>query len=171
MKFIFVSCFLSLTLINVHSQTSTNSVDEKTFLLGNFHLESDVTLPNAFIKYVTYGSLNIEKSNGILLPSFFTSDYRGYNAVIGSGNALDTTKYFLILSELFANGHSSSPSNTPAPFNGPLFPFVSIRDNVNATYALVTKQFQLRKLKSVIGFSMGAEQAECADCATGYLVA
>ena len=159
MKFIFVSCFLFSALINAHSQPSTNLADEKTFLLGNFHLESGVTLPNAFIKYVTYGSLNKEKSNAILLPSFFTSDYRGYNAVIGSGKALDTTKYFLILSELFANGHSSSPSNTPAPFNGPLFPFVSIRDNVNATYALVTKQFQLRKLKSVIGFSMGAEQA------------
>src|SRR3954463_16187964 len=103
MKVIFIFCFFSiLVFINAHSQPSTNSAEEKTFLLGDFHLESGVTLPNAYIKFVTYGSLNKEKSNGILLPSFFTSDYRGYNAIIGDRKALDTTKYFLILSELFA---------------------------------------------------------------------
>src|SRR3954471_22189569 len=126
MKLIFIFCFFYLFFIKAPGQPSTNSAKEKTFLLGDFLLESGITLPNAYIKYVTYGSPNKQKSNAILLPSFFTSDYRGYNAIIGSGKALDTAKYFLILSELFANGHSSSPSNTPAPYNGPLFPFVSI---------------------------------------------
>ncbi len=159
MKSIFVFLLLVCAGINIYSQTSPNDLKEKTFQLGDFRLENGVVLPKAFIKYVTYGSLNRDKSNAILLPSWYSSDYNGYNFLIGTGKALDTTKYFLILSELFANGHSSSPSNTPPPFNGPLFPITSIRDNVKATYELITKQFELTQLKAVIGYSMGAQQA------------
>jgi homoserine O-acetyltransferase len=60
---------------------------------------------------------------------------------------------------MFQNGLSSSPSNTEPPFNGPNFPLISIRDNVNAGYKLVTEIFKVKKIKGVIGFSMGAQQA------------
>ena len=159
MKSICSISFLFLSLIKTFSQTSTETLMDKTFWLGDFRLESGALLPKAYIKYVTYGSLNKDKNNAILLPSWYSADYNGYNFLIGTGKALDTTKYFLILSELFANGHSSSPSNTPPPFNGPLFPMISIRDNVKATYELITKQFELIRLKAVIGYSMGAQQA------------
>ena len=159
MKSIFSFSFLFLSFISTLSQTSTNTTIEKTFWLGDFRLESGTILPKAYIMYVTYGSLNKDKNNAILLPSWYSADYNGYNFMIGTGKALDTTKYFLILSELFANGHSSSPSNTPTPFNGPPFPMTSIRDNVKATYELITKQFALNRLKAVIGYSMGAQQA------------
>ena len=60
---------------------------------------------------------------------------------------------------MFQNGLSSSPSNTPAPYNGPNFPLISIRDNVKAGYKLLTEEFGVKKIKSVVGFSMGAQQA------------
>src|ERR687884_163005 len=66
---------------------------------------------------------------------------------------------FLVLTELFGNGRSSSPSNTPEPFHGPRFPVTTIRDNVDAVHRLLTQELHVNHLRAVIGFSMGAEQA------------
>ena len=79
--------------------------------------------------------------------------------LIGPGKALDPTRQFLITSELFGNGRSSSPSNTPEPFHGPRFPVTTIRDNVEAVHQLLTQELGVRHLEAVIGFSMGAQQA------------
>src|SRR5947209_18944942 len=85
--------------------------------------------------------------------------YRGYEWLIGPGKALDPTKLFLVMTELFGNGHSSSPSNTPEPFHGPRFPVMTIRDNVDAVHRLLTEDLKITHVRAVIGFSMGAEQA------------
>jgi homoserine O-acetyltransferase/O-succinyltransferase len=139
------------------AQAGPEGLVEKTFQLGDFRLESGQVLPNAYIKYTTHGKLNRKKNNAVVLPSSFGSASQEYNFLIG--NALDSTRYFLILPQLFANGHSSSPSNTPPPFDGPRFPTVSIQDNVRASHELVTKQFGLTSIRAVVGFSMGAQQA------------
>jgi len=60
---------------------------------------------------------------------------------------------------MFANGFSSSPSNTPPPFDGANFPPIAIRDNVEACHRLLTRELGVRHLRAVVGFSMGAEQA------------
>ncbi|MCI0529638.1 MAG: alpha/beta fold hydrolase, partial [Nitrospira sp.] len=133
--------------------------DHRIFNLGDFPLESGITLPDAKLSYVTHGTLNAEKSNAILVPSFYSGDHHIYDFLIGPGKALDPVKYFIIVTDMFASGHSSSPSNTPPPFNGPNFPEISIRDNVKATYRLVTEQFRISHLKAVAGGSMGAQQA------------
>ena len=72
---------------------------------------------------------------------------------------MDPDKYFIVATDMFQNGLSSSPSNTPPPFDGPHFPAISIRDNVTAGYRLLTEEFGLTHIKAVIGFSMGAQQA------------
>jgi homoserine O-acetyltransferase len=135
------------------------ALDPKVFNLGAFRLENGKTLPDAKLVYATLGKLNADKSNAILLPSHYSADHKGYNYLIGADKVLNPEKYFLILTNMFANGVSSSPSNTPAPFSGPDFPEISIRDNVNATHELVTKHFGIDKLVAVIGFSMGGQQA------------
>ena len=71
----------------------------------------------------------------------------------------DPARDFLILTELFGNGRSSSPSNTPEPFHGPRFPVTTIRDNVEIVHRLLTQELQVNHLRAVVGFSMGAEQA------------
>src|SRR5262249_15577 len=98
-------------------------------------------------------------NNAVLLPSHYMADMHGYAWLIGPGKALDPTKLFLITSELFGNGRSSSPSNTPEPLHGPRFPVVTIRDNVEAVHRLLTEELRVRHLRAVIGFSMGAQQA------------
>src|SRR5882724_1470574 len=129
------------------------------FVIANFRTESGVTLPQARVVYGTYGHLNAARDNVVLLPSHYMADCHGYEWLIGPGRALDTAKLYLVATELFGNGHSSSPSNTPEPFHGPRFPVTTIRDNVEAVHSLLTKDLKITHLRAVIGFSMGAQQA------------
>ena len=129
------------------------------FVIENFRTEGGVTLPTARIEYGTYGHLNAAKDNAVLLPSHYMADYHGYEWLIGPGHVLDTSKLFLVTTELFGNGHSSSPSNTPEPYHGPRFPVMTIRDNVEAVHRLLTEELKVTHLRAIIGFSMGAQQA------------
>ena len=129
------------------------------FTIPNFRTESGATLPQARVVYGTYGHLNAAHDNAILLPSHYMADRHGYEWLMGPGKALDTTKVFLVTSELFGNGHSSSPSNTPEPFHGPRFPVMTIRDNVAAVHQLLVNELKITHLRAIIGFSMGAQQA------------
>ena len=129
------------------------------FTIKDFKTEGGVVLPEARIVYGTYGELNAAGDNAMLLPSHYMADMHGYDWLIGPGKALDPKKWFLVTSELFGNGRSSSPSNTPEPFHGPRFPAMTIRDNVEAVHRLLTEQLHVHHLRAVIGFSMGAQQA------------
>ncbi|WP_295652098.1 alpha/beta fold hydrolase [uncultured Mucilaginibacter sp.] len=129
------------------------------FIIKNFKNEAGITLPEAHIIYGTYGHLNAAHDNAILCPSHYMADHHGYEWLIGPGRALDTAKYFIVCTELFGNGHSSSPSNTPEPFHGPRFPIMNIRDNVEAVHQLLLEDLKITHLKAIIGFSMGAQQA------------
>jgi homoserine O-acetyltransferase len=132
---------------------------EHELVIKNFHTESGSVLPEARLVYGTIGKLNAARDNAILLPSYFDADINGYATFIGHDKALDPSKFFLVITELFGTGRSSSPSNTPSPFDGPRFPVMAIRDNVNATHQLLTKELHINHLRAVIGFSMGAQQA------------
>jgi homoserine O-acetyltransferase len=133
--------------------------ERKAFTLSNFKLENGAVLPKAVVMYATYGKLNAARDNVILLPSHYMADSHGYEWLIGPGKALDPNKYFLVATELFGNGKSSSPSNTPEPFHGPRFPVTTIRDNVEAVHRLLGDEIGVHHLRAVIGFSMGGEQA------------
>ncbi len=129
------------------------------FVLTNFRTESGVTLPSARVVYGTYGHLNAARNNVVLLPSHYMANHHGYEWLIGPGLALDTAQLFLVATELFGNGASSSPSNTPEPLHGPRFPVTTIRDNVEAVHRLLLDDLHVTHLRAVIGFSMGAQQA------------
>jgi homoserine O-acetyltransferase len=60
---------------------------------------------------------------------------------------------------MFANGLSSSPSNTPAPYDRGRFPAITIQDNVRAQHRLLTEKFDVKRIQLAIGGSMGAFQA------------
>jgi homoserine O-acetyltransferase len=136
-----------------------NAAERHEFVIANFHTESGVTLPEARVVYGTYGHLNAAKDNVVLLPSHYMANLHGYEWLIGADKALDPSRLFLVTTELFGNGSSSSPSNTPEPFHGPRFPVTTIRDNVEAVHRLLTEQLKVTHLRAVVGFSMGAQQA------------
>src|SRR5258706_1096135 len=133
--------------------------EQHEFIIPNFKTEGGVTLPKAVLVYGTYGRLNAEKNNAVLLPSHYMANFHGYEWLIGPGRALDPSKLFLVATELFGNGQSSSPSNTPEPFHGPRFPVMTIRDNVEAVHRLLAEELKVPHVRAVIGFSMGAQQA------------
>ena len=133
--------------------------EHQVFELGDFQLESGEILPSAFLSYVTHGNLNEEKNNLVLVPSAYLGDHHGFDFLIQANKALSPDRYFIVATDMFQNGYSSSPSNTPIPFNGPNFPTVEIRDNVAAQYRLLTEVFGVSEAAAIVGFSMGAQQA------------
>src|SRR3979409_1528059 len=129
------------------------------FVIERFRTESGVTLPQARVVYGTYGHLNAARDNAVLLPSHYMADHHGYEWLIGPGRVFDPARDFPVATELFGNGHSSSPSNTAEPFHGPRFPVMTIRDNVDAVHRLLVDELHVTHLRAIVGFSMGAEQA------------
>jgi homoserine O-acetyltransferase/O-succinyltransferase len=155
-----------LQTVVVHRGFAQETVESKPdqgerheFVIANFKTESGVVLPQARVVYGTYGKLNAAKDNVVLLPSHYMADFHGYEWLIGSDKALDPAKLFLVATELFGNGNSSSPSNTSEPFHGPRFPVTTIRDNVEAVHRLLIDELKIAHLRAIVGFSMGAEQA------------
>ncbi len=148
-----------VSLCGFGSSSLLSDGDNKIFELGDVLFESGVTLPNARLSYVTQGTLNSSKTNAVLLPSWYSGNHHGYEFLIGPEKALDPAEDFIVSTDMFANGLSSSPSNAPPPFAGPDFPEIAIRDNVRATHRLLTEEFGIERLQAVIGFSMGAQQA------------
>lgn len=135
------------------------------FELGSFALDSGDTLPDAKLAYRTHGSLNAAKDNAVLVPHMYSGTSASMEGLIGEGRALDPSRYFIILPDQFGSGLSSSPSNTPAPFDRGHFPAVTIADDVRAQHRLVTEQFGITSLHAVVGWSMGGQQTyEWAVC-------
>ena len=135
----------------VFAQTPDRGVKHE-FIIRDFHTESGAVLPEAHIVYGTWGTLNAAKDNAILLPSHYLAHYNGYTWLIGGDRALDPSKLFLVATEMFGSGSSSSPSNTPEPFHGPRFPVMTIRDNVDAVHRLLTQELKIDHLRALSGF-------------------
>ena len=148
-----------LAILLVLAPAAFAAGDKHEFVIKNFRTEGGATIPEARIVYGTYGQLNADRSNAVLLPSHYMANFHGYEWLIGPEKALDPSKLFLVATELFGNGSSSSPSNTPEPLHGPRFPVTTIRDNVEAVHRLLTEDLKITHLRAVIGFSMGAQQA------------
>lgn len=161
MVLLFVSLALAASglLAQEKADGKAPASERHEFVIANFKTENGVTLPQAREVYGTYGKLNAAKDNAVLLPSHYMADFHGYEWLIGADKALDPSKLFLVATELFGNGNSSSPSNTPEPYHGPRFPVTSIRDNVEAVHRLLTEELKITHLRAIIGFSMGAQQA------------
>jgi len=133
--------------------------DHEIFQAGDFTLQSGVVLPATRVAYRTHGRLNAARDNVIVYPTHYMGTHDSNAWAIGPGMALDPEKYFIIIPNMLGNGLSSSPSNTPAPFDGPRFPLVTVRDNVLLQHRLVTELFGITTLALVTGHSMGAQQS------------
>jgi homoserine O-acetyltransferase/O-succinyltransferase len=129
-----------------------------TFELGNFRLTSGYTIPNAKLMYTTHGTLNAAKDNVVVFPNFLAGADQALEIYIGDGLALDPAKYFIILPGQFGNGFTSSPSNTPPPFDRGAFPQTTIADDVIAQHRLLTESFGIERVELVLGWSVGALQ-------------
>lgn len=135
-----------------------SSTNLKIHKLENFILKSGVTI-NLELSYLTIGELNEKKDNVIIYPTRYAGTHLEQGYLIGEQLALNPKDYFIIIPNMFCNGVSSSPSNTIEPLNGPNFPLITIQDNVTAQHNLITNLFGIEKVKLVVGWSMGGQQA------------
>lgn len=129
------------------------------YTAGDLSLQSGEVLPAARLAYKTYGSLNAAKDNAVLLPTFYTGTHRRNEGFFGPGRAIDPARHFVVSVNLFGNGLSSSPSNSPPPHDGPRFPKVTLYDNVACQQRLLQEEFGIERLRLVAGWSMAGCQS------------
>ena len=129
-------------------------VAEGRFDLGDLALQSGATLPGAMLCWKTHGVLAPGRDNVVVYPTSYGAQHPELEWLIGPGRVLDPARWFIVMPDMFANGLSSSPSNTPG-WPG----LVTAWDNVQAQRRLLTELFGVERVRAVYGFSMGAQQA------------
>jgi homoserine O-acetyltransferase len=120
-------------------------------------LTSGQVIAPCSIGYRTYGTLNEEKSNALLVPTWFTGTSAGH-AYLVSPDLLNPEKYFIVVVDALANGVSISPSNSETQPDG-AFPQITITDMVESQHRLLTEVLGIQSLHGVMGLSMGGMQA------------
>lgn len=133
-------------------------MDYEVFSAGDVKLQRGATLRDCKLAYKTFGKLNAAKDNVIVYPTWYSGQHYDNEWLIGKGMALDPDKYFIIIPNMLGNGLSSSPSNTPAPYDRARFPNITLCDNVRLQQRLITEVFGIERIKLVVGWSMGAQQ-------------
>ncbi len=136
-----------------------NGQDHEVFRLGDVELQSGEVLRDARLAYKTYGSLNAARDNVVVIPTFYTGTHVRNESFFGAGRAVDPARHFIVSVNLFGNGVSSSPSNTPPPQDGPRFPHSTLYDNVACQQRLLTEHLQVEHVALVYGWSMAACQS------------
>jgi homoserine O-acetyltransferase len=163
------------------AQTADLIVRKQTFEMPSYTTAGGQTIRNVKIGWEAAGTLNADKSNAILITHFFSGTGHAFgkyaagdaapgywDAIIGPGKAIDTNKYYVLSSDTLVNLNAKAPNvvttgpasidpDTGKPY-GMRFPVVSIKDFVDVQKALI-ESLGIRKLKAVVGASMGALQA------------
>ena len=125
--------------------------------ISNFSTQNGSTL-DVTLAYATYGQLNTSKNNAILVLTSYSATHEDAQDLFAKTDLLDLSSECVIVINMLCNSASSSPSNTPAPFDGPRFPLITVHDNVKAQHELITQELGIKRLRLVMGFSMGGLQ-------------
>ena len=129
------------------------------FNLGNVKLLSGKILKSAKLVYKTYGKLNKDQSNVIVLPTFYTGTHIRNEGFIGKNRAINPNKYFIISINMFGNGLSTSPSNSDKLQHGSQFPKITLWDNIYCQHKLINEKLKIKKIALVTGWSMAGCQS------------
>ncbi len=125
--------------------------------IGDLKLESGEVIRDCKVAYRTFGALNANKDNAILVTTWFTGDSSAIIGLIGPGKFIDSSKYYVIVADALGDGFSSSPSNSKLQPRMK-FPRFTIRDMVTSQHELLTRVLHLSHLLAVSGSSMGGMQ-------------
>jgi homoserine O-acetyltransferase/O-succinyltransferase len=142
-----------------------NKATLQYFELGDLALQQGGELKSARLAYVKLGTLNAERDNLIILPTYYGGTHLGILPLVGAHSPLDPARYCILIPNLLGNGVSTSPSNAKPGQNGGQFPRISLLDNVNAQKRLVESCFDDATAALVLGWSMGGMQALQWGCA------
>jgi homoserine O-acetyltransferase len=145
----------------------------------NFHSTKPILLdwggilPEFNIAYETWGSLNADKSNAILLYTGLSASSHAHSTelnpqpgwwerFIGPGKPVDTDKYFVICTNVIGGCYGSTGPSSRDPANGERyatrFPILTMEDMVRAQFHLLDS-LKIKKLYASVGSSMGGMQS------------
>ena len=139
-----------------------------------FALDGGMVLTDVSLAYETWGTLNENATNAILICHAWTGDSHvsgsaedghptpgWWEGVVGPGKAIDTNKWFVVCSNVIGGCQGSTGPATAHPEDGqlygPRFPVITVRDMVRAQVRL-TDMLGIRTWHSVVGGSMGGMQ-------------
>jgi homoserine O-acetyltransferase/O-succinyltransferase len=127
---------------------------EGDWIVRDFRFHTGEVLPELRLHYATLGAPTgtpvlvlhgtTQSGQSMLAPVFG-------GELFGPGQPLDANRYYVILPDAIGHGKSSKPSDGL----GTRFPKYNLDDMVNAHYRLVTEHLGIRRLRLVLGFSMG----------------
>lgn len=149
--------------------------EQSAYFPTGIRLDSGRLLAPITLVYETYGNLNADSSNAILVEHAWTGDAHlagkrteedtkpgWWDPIVGPGRLLDTDRYFVICSNVIGSCYGSTGPASINPRTGRRynlsFPVITIRDMVRAQELLISS-LGIRKLLCVIGGSMGGMQA------------
>lgn len=138
-------------------------------------LECQQVLPAFELVIETYGTLNTDKSNAILICHALSGSHHaaGYHSaddtkagwwdnLIGNGKAIDTSKFFVVCLNNIGSCHGSTGPTTINPKTGKIygadFPLITIKDWVK-TQVMLSDRLGIKKWHAIVGGSMGGMQA------------
>jgi homoserine O-acetyltransferase len=134
---------------------------QKIAELGSCALESGKVILDCRVGYRTFGTLNAEGSNVVVMPSWLNGRSDDLAPLFGeqeTGHRLvDTSRFFGVAFDAFGDGVSSSPSNSRRQ-PGPEFPEFTMEDMVRAQYRVLTEVLHVQHMHAAVGLSMGGEQ-------------
>lgn len=140
--------------------------------IGPLRLENGDALPQAHLAYETWGTLNAERSNAVLVLHALTGDSHvtssshdptpgWWEGIVGEGSPIDTREHFVVAANILGGCHGSTGPSSPAPDGTPWgsrFPLISTRDQVHAE-ARLADALGIDRWSLVIGASMGGHRA------------
>ena len=122
--------------------------------LGDFPLLAGGVLRDAKLCWRAHGTLSAARDNVIVYPTSYSAQSPELTWLIGPDGILDPGRWLIVQPDMFGNGLSSSPSDTPD------YPaLVTAWDNVHAQRRLLAEVFGVERVACVYGWSMGAQQA------------
>jgi homoserine O-acetyltransferase len=127
-------------------------------------LEAGQVLKNAKLCYNTYGKLNDARDNVLVVNHALTGNsslHGWWGELLGPGKAFDTSRYFIVCSNILGSCYGSTGPMDINPDTGRqyrmAFPDISVRDTVNIQIALL-KSLNVKSVKCVVGGSFGGMQ-------------
>lgn len=146
-----VICGLLLFALAAHAQ------EQQFANIGDLKLQNGGVIRNCRVGYRTFGTLNRDRSNVVVFPTWAGGTTEQLKGSIGPGKLVDSTSHFVVAIDALSNGVSSSPSNSRLQPRM-RFPIFSLRDTVESQHELLTKVLKIDHVKAVVGISMGGMQ-------------
>jgi homoserine O-acetyltransferase len=152
------SGLLFFTILVSASAQNYPAAKEGTWVARDFKFQSGEVMPELRLHYRTIGEPAGEpvlilhgttQSGASMLSPGFAGE------LFGAGQPLDASKYFIVLTDAIGHGKSTKPSDGLRA----KFPAYTSEDMVAAQYKLVTEGLGLRRVRLILGFSMGGMHA------------